>query len=145
MIRRWLALTYYLYALRLAALSHFYFNPLYKVIVPFRHPQPQTHPLSRGRGLGRGQICRHAEIKIRAVRKSPHPNPLPRERGQICCKFEKAACILDLDIARKMQAALWRQRQTYFLSRLIREKFAAHLKKQPAPRFGKCRLLFIVN
>ena len=28
MIRRWLALTYYLYALRLAALSHFYFNPL---------------------------------------------------------------------------------------------------------------------
>ena len=31
MIRRWLALTYYLYALRLAALSHFYFNPLYMV------------------------------------------------------------------------------------------------------------------
>ena len=30
MIRRWLALTYYLYALRLAALSHFYFNRLYK-------------------------------------------------------------------------------------------------------------------
>ena len=29
MIRRWPALTYYLYALRLAALSHFYFNPLY--------------------------------------------------------------------------------------------------------------------
>ena len=29
MIRRWLALTYHLYALRLAALSHFYFNPLY--------------------------------------------------------------------------------------------------------------------
>ncbi|QQB42342.1 hypothetical protein [Kingella denitrificans] len=29
MIRRWLALMYYLYALRLAALSHFYFNPLY--------------------------------------------------------------------------------------------------------------------
>ena len=29
MIRRWLTLTYYLYALRLAALSHFYFNPLY--------------------------------------------------------------------------------------------------------------------
>ena len=29
MIRCWLALTYYLYALRLAALSHFYFNPLY--------------------------------------------------------------------------------------------------------------------
>ena len=28
MIRRWLTLTYYLYALRLAALSHFYFNPL---------------------------------------------------------------------------------------------------------------------
>nr|WP_314271705.1 hypothetical protein [uncultured Kingella sp.] len=31
MIRRWLALTYYLYALRLAALSHFYFNRLYKL------------------------------------------------------------------------------------------------------------------
>ena len=29
MIRRWLALTYYLYALRLAAVCHFYFNPLY--------------------------------------------------------------------------------------------------------------------
>ena len=29
MIWRWLALTYYLYALRLAALSHFYFNTLY--------------------------------------------------------------------------------------------------------------------
>nr|WP_314271733.1 hypothetical protein [uncultured Kingella sp.] len=29
MIRRWLALTYCLYALRLAALSHFYFNRLY--------------------------------------------------------------------------------------------------------------------
>ena len=29
MIRRRLALTYYLYALRLAALSHFDFNPLY--------------------------------------------------------------------------------------------------------------------
>ena len=29
MIRRWPALTYYLYALQLAALSHFYFNPLY--------------------------------------------------------------------------------------------------------------------
>ena len=29
MIRRWLTLTYYLYALQLAALSHFYFNRLY--------------------------------------------------------------------------------------------------------------------
>ena len=29
MIRRWFALTYYLYALRFAALSHFYFNSLY--------------------------------------------------------------------------------------------------------------------
>ena len=29
MIRRWLALTYHLYALRLAVLSHFYFNRLY--------------------------------------------------------------------------------------------------------------------
>ena len=29
MLRRWLALTYYLYALRLASLYHFYFNPLY--------------------------------------------------------------------------------------------------------------------
>ena len=29
MIRRWLASTYHLYALRLAALSYFYFNPLY--------------------------------------------------------------------------------------------------------------------
>ena len=31
MIRRWLALTYYLYALQLAALSHFYFNRLYLI------------------------------------------------------------------------------------------------------------------
>ena len=29
MLRRWLALTYHLYALQLAALYHFYFNPLY--------------------------------------------------------------------------------------------------------------------
>ena len=35
MIRRWLALTYYLYALRLAALSHFYFNRL--LLIPMRH------------------------------------------------------------------------------------------------------------
>nr|WP_314271534.1 hypothetical protein [uncultured Kingella sp.] len=37
MIRRWLALTYYLYALRLAALSHFYFNPLYIQLWGTRH------------------------------------------------------------------------------------------------------------
>ena len=42
MIRRWLALTYYLYALRLAALSHFYFNRLYRVAK--RQPEyPKTH------------------------------------------------------------------------------------------------------
>ena len=29
MLRRWLALTYYLYALWLTALHYFYFNPLY--------------------------------------------------------------------------------------------------------------------
>ena len=49
---------------------------------------------------------------------------------------------MDLDIARKMQAVLWRQRQTHSLFRGIGDKFAAHPKKQPAPRFGKCRLLF---
>ena len=38
MIRRWLALTYYLYALRLAALSHFYFNQLYKQAEGFANP-----------------------------------------------------------------------------------------------------------
>ena len=38
MIRRWLALTYYLYALRLAALSHFYFNPLYRLRYPLSTP-----------------------------------------------------------------------------------------------------------
>ena len=40
MIRRWLALTYYLYALRLATLSHFYFNPLYLgggILIAFNH------------------------------------------------------------------------------------------------------------
>ena len=38
MIRRWLALTYYLYALRLAALSHFYFNPLYfQIFLDYAH------------------------------------------------------------------------------------------------------------
>ena len=41
-----------------------------------------------------------------------------------------------------MQAALWRQQQTYSLFRGIGDKFAAHPKKQPAPRLGKCRLLF---
>ena len=49
---------------------------------------------------------------------------------------------MDLDIVRKMQAALWRQRHTHSLFRGIGDKFAAHPKKQPAPRFGKCRLLF---
>nr|WP_314272150.1 hypothetical protein [uncultured Kingella sp.] len=47
MIRRWLALTYYLYALRLAALSHFYFNRLYIRKVDTSRPrvmprQPET-------------------------------------------------------------------------------------------------------
>ena len=37
MIRRGLALTYYLYALRLTALSHFYFNRLYKTSVCVQH------------------------------------------------------------------------------------------------------------
>ena len=41
-----------------------------------------------------------------------------------------------------MQAALWRQRQTHSLFRGRGDKFAAHPKKQPAPRWGKCRLLF---
>ena len=39
MIRRWLTLTYYLYALRLAALPHFYFNPLYNKAF---HPLPKA-------------------------------------------------------------------------------------------------------
>nr|WP_314272549.1 hypothetical protein [uncultured Kingella sp.] len=54
MIRRWLALTYYLYALRLAALSHFYFNRLYTVaqnknnaalprLCRFRQPEKLPH------------------------------------------------------------------------------------------------------
>ena len=41
MIRRWLALTYYLYALQLAALSHFYFNQLYAGVFLFQR-QPET-------------------------------------------------------------------------------------------------------
>ena len=47
MIRRWLALTYYLYALRLAALSHFYFNRLY---LAARHAQNKPPaPFNKGR------------------------------------------------------------------------------------------------
>ncbi len=53
MIRRWLALTYYLYALRLAALSHFYFNRLYFVAVcVFRLPEntlPYAPPCNTSR------------------------------------------------------------------------------------------------
>ena len=46
MIRRWLALTYYLYALRLAALSHFYFNPLYLTVrILVERIQKQPVPL----------------------------------------------------------------------------------------------------
>ena len=44
MIRRWLALTYYLYALRLAALSHFYFNRLYFVAVCVFRLSENTRP-----------------------------------------------------------------------------------------------------
>nr|WP_314270627.1 hypothetical protein [uncultured Kingella sp.] len=41
MIRRWLALTYHLYALRLAALSHFYFNPLQSGISDMKTLRPK--------------------------------------------------------------------------------------------------------
>nr|WP_314271060.1 hypothetical protein [uncultured Kingella sp.] len=51
MIRRWLALTYHLYALRLAALSHFYLNPLYSRLKPKCHPKPQE------RRNPRRQVC----------------------------------------------------------------------------------------
>ena len=68
MIRRWIALTYYLYALRLAALSHFYFNPLYKAACTskfrkcrllFGFVQPmarlrQSAPSPEGEGWGEG-------------------------------------------------------------------------------------------
>lgn len=40
---------------------------------------------------GKGQTLRHSEIKIRAARRIPHPNPLTREREQVCCTSEKAA------------------------------------------------------
>ena len=35
MLLRWLALLYYLYYLRLAALSHSYLNPLYFILARF--------------------------------------------------------------------------------------------------------------
>ena len=66
MIRRWLALTYYLYALRLAALSHFYFNPLYKsgkrCFVPYRRQLEAGLMLSGGLLLGWG--CRYGGISV---------------------------------------------------------------------------------
>ena len=49
MIQRWLALTYYLYALRLAALSHFYFNRLY-------WRRNATKPLKNGLGCATGSL-----------------------------------------------------------------------------------------
>nr|WP_314268718.1 hypothetical protein [uncultured Kingella sp.] len=60
MIRCWLALTYYLYALRLAALSHFYFNRLYKtsaLITPtleIRQPEKRTNAFQAARFMRKG-------------------------------------------------------------------------------------------
>ena len=53
MIRRWLALTYYLYALRFAALSHFYFNSLYLFADSAirRYEKHQLRQIQRGAAL----------------------------------------------------------------------------------------------
>nr|WP_314270574.1 hypothetical protein [uncultured Kingella sp.] len=73
MIRRWLALTYYLYALRLAALSHFYFNRLYKLYLSQgRHLLP-TRSASQSSRAGFCvrrlfiRISRSRETSIRAA------------------------------------------------------------------------------
>ena len=39
----------------------------------------------------RGQNPPPFRTEIRAARRSPHPNPLPRERGWICCTSEKSS------------------------------------------------------
>ena len=62
MIRRWLALTYYLYALRLAALSHFYFNPLYP-----EKPSPQASPTGEGVSGCCATVCRITHKKQPAL------------------------------------------------------------------------------
>ena len=53
MIRRWLALTYYLYALWLTALSHFDFNPLYLFTdgAICRYEKHQLRQIQRGAAL----------------------------------------------------------------------------------------------
>ena len=40
---------------------------------------------------GRGQNPPPFRTEIRAARRSPHPNPLPRERGRICCEPKKSS------------------------------------------------------
>ena len=59
MIRRWLALTYYLYALRLAALSHFYFNPLYELSETVHINQKAACTLRAGPGYASGSVRIH--------------------------------------------------------------------------------------
>ena len=44
---------------------------------------------------GRGQNSPPFGTEIRAARRSPHPNPLPRERGWICCELKKSSLHLE--------------------------------------------------
>ena len=69
MIRRWLALTYYLYALRLAALSHFYFNPLYihpQFQIPLKEKQPARDAMMAV-CKGAGCFCRVYTASVRLM------------------------------------------------------------------------------
>ena len=52
-----------------------------------RKPTPSLH--------GRGQNSPPFRTEIRAARRSPHPNPLPRERGRICCEPKKSSLHLE--------------------------------------------------
>ena len=43
----------------------------------------------------RGQNPPPFGTEIRATQRSPHPNPLPRERGGICCESKKSSLHLE--------------------------------------------------
>lgn len=57
----------------------------------FKCRQPQTHSSPRARGQNPPPF----RTEIRAARRSPHPNPPPRERGRICCELKKSSLHLE--------------------------------------------------
>nr|WP_314270126.1 hypothetical protein [uncultured Kingella sp.] len=70
MIRRWLALTYYLYALRLAALSHFYFNRLYLA----QQSDQARPPIFSASSEGKSDFRKTGDARTFRIRRQPEKN-----------------------------------------------------------------------